>query len=426
MSTHFLQIAVRCFLLKALKPAVGTGYDNKDRRGCLNGTRVALLDKIERWAGGLNGPPIFWLNGLAGTGKTTVARTVAERCVAKGTLGASFFCSGNVAPRWGYDNPGIVFPTLAHQLAQKYPEVRSSLLGYLKSDHEIACKSLETQAEKLIIRPLQSANVATVIVIDAFDECKGEQSPFTILSVLESIVEQAPKVKFFITSRPEPLIECGFGRPECVADVFTLHNTASHLINNNDIRVYLEHELSGLAAQKEPGNYPTAPQLDLLCTRAAGLFAYAVATVKFLDRGVRAPSKRYIIIADSPDDTVHEGTVEGVHGGLSLDSLCISVFHASFKENDDVDDAIVRSVLTVALSTHPPPPSGIPKTVSLGIGEVLGILKSISSLLELHKDNDRPVRPFHKLLSDCLTNPRRCTDKRFLIDVPRNPVNSIL
>ena len=49
------------------------------------------------------------------------------------------------------------------------------------------------------------------------------------------------------------------------------------------------------------------------------------------------------------------------------------------------------------------------------------LLKSISSLLELHKDSDHPVRPFHKLLFDCLTNPERCKDKRFLINTSGKP-----
>jgi len=36
---------------------------------------------------------IFWLNGLAGTGKSTIAQTFAEMAFADGKLGASFFCS---------------------------------------------------------------------------------------------------------------------------------------------------------------------------------------------------------------------------------------------------------------------------------------------------------------------------------------------
>ena len=378
---------------------------------------MALLDEIERWAEDLNGPPIFWLNGLAGTGKSTIAHTVAKRCFAKGILGASFFCPGYIVPE-GHGDPGIIFPTLAYQLSQKYPKVRSALLTYLGSDHEIVCKSFKTQAEKLIIGPLRSAGVKTVIVIDAFDECKGEQSSSAILSALENIAEQVPEAKLFITSRPRPLIECDFHRPECVAKIFTLHDTTSYLIDNNDIRAYLKHELSGVAARKLSNNHMTAPQLDLLSNRAAGLFVYATATVKFLGSGNKALSKQYTLITNSPD-TTYEGKAKGAHRGLSLDSLCTSILIASFENNDNEDNANVRLVLAaVAQSTHPPPLSRIPGTVSLEMGQVLVILRPISSLLELHKDNDHPVRPFHKLLFDCLKNPDRCTDERFLINIP--------
>ena len=375
---------------------------------------MTLLDEIERWTEGPKQPPIFWLNGLAGAGKTTIAQTVAERCFANGIVGASFFCSHHLAR----DDPTAIFPTLAFQLAHKYDSVRSSLVNQLRSDPEIAYGSLESQAEGLIIGPLQSANVTTVIVIDAFDECQGEESSSTILPVLENIVERVPGVRFFVTSRPGPLIECGFSRPKHAVTISALHDTAPDLINN-DIRVFLEHKLSDLAARGKLGNHRLSDtQLDLLCARAAGLFLYAVATAKFLDHS--SFRRRWDRIKNDPSNTSHEGRVEGVHGKSSLDSLCTSVFQASFKNNTAEEDEIVRWVLSAALFTPPSSPSTIHGKVRqqarevVEMEEVTGIFKSISPLLELHESDDRPVRPFHKLLSDCLIDQNRCPE-RFLI-----------
>ena len=169
-------------------------------------------------------------------------------------------------------------------------------------------------------------------------------------------------------------------------------------------------------------NWPTALQLDLLCSRAAGHFAYAVATVKFLGETIRMPNKRCAIVERSPHDTSYEGKMPGVHRGLSLDALCTSILQVSFAHNDEEDNAIVRSVLTAAaLFTPPFSPSAIPGAVDLEMDEVMGILESIHSLLELRENLDHPVRPFHKLFSDCLADRARCLDKRFLI--PRNSVN---
>ena len=396
---------------------------------------MALLDEIEQWAEDPGRLPIFWLNGLAGTGKSTIAKTVAERCLANETLGASFFfCSSDVASRKGggplknHDNPCVLFPTLAFQLAHKYPKVRSTLVPYLQSDPDIADESPKSQAEELMIKPLQAAGVATVIVIDALDECNDTKSSSEILSALERIVSEVPNVKFFITSRPEPDIKCGFGRLTDITEAFALRDTAPPR-NNNDIRVFLEHELSELATHRKQKNWPTAEQLDRLCDRAGGHFAYAVATVKFLGQTPRLPSKRYTeTIERSPHDTTHEGKVEGVHGGLSLDSLCTSILRASFPNTEY--DATLRSVLAAALFAPSLSPSAIPGTVraqtgeDLDVDEVMEFLKLIYSLLDLHEDPDRPVLPFHKLLPDCLTNPDRCTDTRFL--VPGCTINASL
>ena len=108
--------------------------------------------------------------------------------------------------------------------------------------------------------------------------------------------------------------------------------------------------------------------------------------------------------------------MEGVHRGLSLDSLCNSIPEASFRNNDAEYDAIVCSVLAaVVLVTHPLPPSTIANLVFLDAKEVLSILRSMQPLLRLQEDPDQPVYPFHKLLFNLLTSPIRCVDERFYI-----------
>ena len=142
-------------MLNSIKRARGAGYNHRNRRGCLNGTREALLDKIEQWTEDENQPPIFWLSGLAGTGKSTIAQTVAERCFANGTLGASFFCSGDASLK-NHSDPRLISPTLAFQLAHKYPDFRSSLVPHLRSNPDVAYESLKSQVEKLLVGPLRS------------------------------------------------------------------------------------------------------------------------------------------------------------------------------------------------------------------------------------------------------------------------------
>ena len=70
--------------------AFDSHVDELDAR-CHPGTREDLLHRIREWAQDPQGKCIFWLNGMAGTGKSTISRTVAQSFAEDGQLGASFF-----------------------------------------------------------------------------------------------------------------------------------------------------------------------------------------------------------------------------------------------------------------------------------------------------------------------------------------------
>ena len=258
-------------VLNNFPSAQAAGYQHGGRKGCLKGTRGPVLDTIELWTRDFDRPHVYWLNGLAGTGKSTIAQTVAERVFAGGQLGASFFCSRDFLDR---SNLNSIFPTLAIQLARKHAEFRSILIPLIRSDPGIANESLYNQMEKLIVQPLRESDISTVIFIDALDECKDDEPASAILSVLGQFVSQIPRVKFFLTGRPEPRIREGF-RLSLLAkatDVFVLHEIEQGQVNN-DIQLFFKHSFSETAGRLGGlDNWPTREQLDLLCERAAGLF----------------------------------------------------------------------------------------------------------------------------------------------------------
>ena len=298
-------LTVELSALNHSRRAQGAEYRHGNRRGCLKGTRESVLSGIELWTNDFNKSPVFWLNGLAGTGKSTIAQTVSELVFADGLLGASFFCSRDFQDR---SDLQFIFPTLAFQLAHKYRKFRSVLVPLLQSDPDVVHESLYNQMRKLLVNPLKSVDVSTVIVIDALDECTDDEPQSAILSVMGRLVEEIPKVKFFLTGRPEPRIRSGFRlellRP--LADVFVLHDVQPSLINN-DIRLFLKHELSELAQRRRIDGWPADEHVGLLCRRAAGLFVYAVATVKFLDSETHPPRQRLDTIVNLPECTVPEG-----------------------------------------------------------------------------------------------------------------------
>lgn len=338
-----------------------------------------------------------------------------EWCSSDGPLGSFFLCSNDT------DHHGslpLIIPSLATQLAQQDPKVRSILVSILRSNPNVIYEPISNQVQKLIVKPLKSADVPAVIVIDALDEWADDVSQSAILTAVEKSTGEIPKVKFLIASRRKPdiLARSSFSFLTGPAESFDLEDPASNLTDTDtDIRLFLENELAELASQRQLDNWPTAAQLDLLCNRAASLFVYAVATVKFLGQNHTSLDEQYAIIEASPDDTVHEGTVGGVHKGLSLDSLCTVTLQASFKNIRD--DAATRSVLaTMVLATRPLPPAVIANLTRRRVEEVMRCLGSIQSLLKVQGGPNQPALPFHRLLFDLLTSPTRCTNNRFYIE----------
>ena len=396
-------------VLNSCRRASGAEYRHGDRNGCLKGTRWAVLKEIECWAKDPKKSPVFWLNGLAGTGKSTIAQTVAERLFADGCLGASFFCSRGFEDR---SNLKLIFPTLAFQLAQKYPSFRSSLIPLLQSNPDIVHESLLDQMQKFLVDPLRSVKILAVIVIDALDECRDENSESAILSVLGQLIPKISGVKFFITGRPERHIKSGFRNPPLkdTTDTLILHKVETHAIDS-DIRCYFQHKLCELGID----DWPTDVQLDSLCRRAAGFFVYAVATVNFLKHKFHNPPDRLGAIMKSPENTGYEGKAK-LKEYTSLDSLYMSILQAAFLGNDLNDDAMVRSVLSaVVLIANPLPPSDIATLLRFKCDVVWRILELIQSLLALPEDPNHPIQTFHKSFTDFIIDPTRCIDTRFYI-----------
>ena len=240
--------------------APGAGYQHGGRNCCLRDTREAALHEIGSWIKDFSKSSVFWLNGLAGTGKSTVAQTVSEWFFADGLLGASFFCSRGSKDR---SDLHVIFPTLAFQLAHKYPAFRSILVPLLQSNPDVVHESLYNQMRKLIVEPLKSVDASMVIVIDALDECKDEEPSSAILSVLERFAEQIPRVKFFITARPEPWIKNGFRLPllEDVTNVLVLHDIHPVQIGG-DIQTSPKHGLSEPPQQHQPEGWSST--LDMV------------------------------------------------------------------------------------------------------------------------------------------------------------------
>ena len=374
------------------------------------------MDEIQSWSRDFDRSPVYWLNGLAGTGKTTIAQTIAEKLFADGQLGASFFCSRDFEDR---SDLKFIFPTIAIQLARTYSKFRSIFVPIVRLDPEIAHESLYNQMDKLIVQPLVKSGISTIIVIDALDECKDEENASKILTVLGQFVAKIPKVKFFLTGRPETRIREGIRLPSLVraTDVFALHEVEPDQVDH-DVRLLFTNHFSGPGnSRRGLGGWPTEEQLDLLCKRATGLFVHAMATIRFINQVNKNPKRQLDRLLQSPEISVFEGKTK-FRENATLDSLYSSILQQAFDDDDDPEhDLRARSVLgAVILAANPLSPATIAALLGFDIDDVFPHLLSMSSLLVFQEeDADFPVRPFHKSFPDFITDPVRCINPRFCV-----------
>ncbi|KAF8229658.1 hypothetical protein L208DRAFT_1285722, partial [Tricholoma matsutake] len=144
---------------------------------CSPETGIKILEEVRSWADSMT-TPICWLSGPAGTGKTTVAHTIAKEYDKDGKLAASFFFWRKTGDR---DDINKLVPTLAWQIA-KIPSAKERMEEALELKNEaripLSKLSLQDQLSKLLVHaPVADTNHAGphLIVIDGLDECASQE-----------------------------------------------------------------------------------------------------------------------------------------------------------------------------------------------------------------------------------------------------------
>jgi hypothetical protein len=410
------QSMVDLTLLREMHHTPGAGYLCGDRQGCMKGTRRDVLSQLEYWVNDEQDKHVFWLNGLAGTWKSTIAQTFAEMTFADGKLGASFFCSHDFDDR---SDLRTIFPTLTFQLAHRHPRFREELLPVLTASPDVGRESLCSQMEKLIVGPLKTTNIPTLIIIDALDECKDEEPASAILSILSRYVEQIPYVKFFITGRPEPRVRSGFRlaalRP--ITEVFKLHDVERPLVDV-DIKLFFRTRLADIAKNRShcdvTDDWPRSSDIEILCEKAAGLFIYASTAIKFVASRHHQPQKRLALLISLPQNTAREGE-------SGIDTLYTEILRHAYNDIAPANQEVYcrfRSVVGGVLVAFNPLSM---KSLSdlhdfdtpLDISTALG---SLHSLLLVPDGTGDSIHVFHKSFPDFLMDPKRCQDAQFFVD----------
>ncbi|CAN9082852.1 unnamed protein product [Alternaria alternata] len=395
-------------------------YTRQHHPECLPSTRTALLKDIYAWTDGHDERNVYWLNGLAGTGKSTIARTVARRHYERRSLGASFFFN-----RGGGDvSRAREFVTsLAVQLAYNVPVARQHICDAIAERPDISSFALRDQWQQLVLRPLSALNslgniTALVLVIDALDECDDDDDIRVIIGLLaEAQLLSGPRMRVFLTSRPEVAIRHGFyDVPNTLHQCFVLHHIASPVVDA-DIELFLKHNLAITGReQRLPADWPSSEIIAKMVQRASGLFIWAATAHNFIRLGGRrfAAGRLNSIIKDDSDPQVEpEKHLDTIYTTILRNSVRSEYTTAEKEENCEMLRHILGSLVVVKSPLSARSLGGL---LQMTEEDIRSILEDLHAILDVPADEMRPLRIHHPSLRDFLLDKSRCTDVDFWVD----------
>ncbi|KAF9008460.1 hypothetical protein BDQ17DRAFT_1349989 [Cyathus striatus] len=311
--------------------------ENLDSPICHPETRVDVIREIESWIESSDtGQRVMWLSGSAGSGKSTIARTVAGRL--DNQLASSFFFS-RAEPGSGKDEGKRLIPTIACHLAIAISSFGEQLLLELKRNPGIWSFSLVQQLQKMVVEPLQriasdpggdKLAIPSVIIIDGLDECKDQEIQVEIIKAIvsaQTALSHCPSVnlRFLVLSRPEVKIRKAFS--QAVTRKLVLDERYEP---DKDIEAYLRSEFSTIKSTHSIGphclskesEWPSDKDIKTLVERASGQFIYASTIVKYVMDDRKDPKKRLQNIINGPA-AAEEGEIETIQY-VQLDSALTS------------------------------------------------------------------------------------------------------
>jgi hypothetical protein len=371
---------------------------------------------IGDWVQDRSSPPIFWLSGMAGTGKSTIAKTFAQLLdgsTPKDFLGASFFCSRDDDK---LSNDHLIIPNIAYQLSHYDEGFYAGVTKCLQEDPNVADLDVENQFRKLILEPFQSTTTnrkLIVIVIDAIDECMGRPEEIVALFASPQLATFPVSIKLFVTGRPEANIRQALARSSVKRQLqpLQLHEIEQSIVRS-DIGVFLDHHFKLLIDVRSdlPTDWPAEADVTALGDLAGDLFIFAATAIKFISNPKEDPTHKLNIILN----TVYS------HG--QIDALYKQVLDSAFRTEND--SSIVKSFQdvmgTVVCLREPLTIRGLRMLLNDPDNSVKRVVTRLYSVVVVPESEDEYIRMIHPSFPDYLTDERRCTNKQYFINKSRH------
>ncbi|KAF8580851.1 hypothetical protein K439DRAFT_1654228 [Ramaria rubella] len=381
-----------------LRPAK---MDASLRKDCQPDTRHDIISFIAHWLMDPSPENVLWLHGVAGSGKSTIATTIANYFRGTGRLGAFLFFD-----RKAESDPSIVIRTLAYKLASTDSRIREAVSTAIEGNHDIAESTLAQQVSKLFIEPLSQCqdlcNEGPIVVImDALDECGNPDSREQLLKPLVKGLSRIPSfLRIFITSRHQPDISEYFER---CTKILALPLDITAESNMKDTQSYLQNMLVDIQERKNlPAEWPTKDQVDALHARSAGLFIWCSTAIKFINAPYPIKKLNTLLGTEVQNSAEEE-----------LDKLYQIALEESGLGNDTTDFQNIFGTIICAKEAI------LPETID----KLLGFDSSHPSLSTIKyfgcvvsSKATEPVHLLHPSFADYLCDPNRCKNKNWFIN----------
>ncbi|OJJ99003.1 hypothetical protein ASPACDRAFT_30892 [Aspergillus aculeatus ATCC 16872] len=392
--------------LRVAEGAIYNSYLNEHEDFCLPGTRTELLSEIHKWADSAESRCIFWLRGKAGTGKSTIARTVARSFEEKGSLGATFFFKRGESDR---DTAKYFISTIIKQLVSRHRQLIPDISNAIENDSNILYKFQSEQFDKLLYRPLEKLhlNYSTiiVIVIDALDECSREIDIKIILELLSKLKKiRSVPLRVILTSRPEPPIRTGFegigGYQGLVLDELSDSEI------KNDIGLFLNHKFAEIRDECSISEtWPGKNDMEKLVDMAYPLFIFAATICRFVGDKRWSPEKRLKAILQSPL-AISGNRMESTYRPI-LDQL---VSAADEEDAENLLQEFKNIIGVIILLAIPLSVNALASLINMQIVDVDTRLAGFHSVLSVPvnstEDIYSPIRTLHTSFRDYLLTTR--------------------
>lgn len=386
--------------LSAVPAAAFDSFANQHEDECLQGTRTELLFQITEWAKSPVGKPIFWLNGRAGTGKSTIARTVARTFQQAKALGASFFFKRGEGER---GNAMKLFQTIALQLVRSIPQLTPAIQKAINDEPEIASKSLKEQFDKLVLHPLLSLRLTSpqaptmVIVIDALDEGERDEEMRIVVQLLPRLRKsKAIHLRVFLTSRPEwPILQEFSKIANHEHEDLILHEVPKPVVQH-DISLFLESRLSEIRKSRSlPNGWPGDADFRSLVSLSVPLFIFAATACRIFEDPQWDPNDSLAeILAHENDGSEFNATYFPVINRLLRGQT-------KRKERKLVHE-FQEIIGTIVMLESPLSVISLSQFIGLPKEHIDRRLDLLHSVLNISKDPTQPVRLFHLSFRDYL------------------------